>query len=102
VDEESIRALEASVKNELGSRESPRSLDGGGEEVNAGASGGYKDILLRTLSPSLVAQGAAMPVPSPARVSALRRDADKPVFSTRGSRGLALGSVFFTLGSRRG
>jgi hypothetical protein len=85
VDEESIRALEASVKNELGSREAPHGADGAGEEVDEAASGGYKDILSRTLSPLLVAQGAAMPVLSPARVSALRRDADSALRSSPSS-----------------
>jgi hypothetical protein len=92
VDEESVRALEASVKNELGSREAPRGADGGGEEVDEGGLGGYAELLLRTLSPSLVARGAAMPVPSPARVSALRRDADSALRASPSSSLLGLSS----------
>ncbi|KAG9207008.1 hypothetical protein G6514_000299 [Epicoccum nigrum] len=76
VPEGSIRALEAGIKNELGPRESPPALGQAGEGVDVGASGGYTDLLLRILSPSLLAPSAAAPLPSPARVSALRHDAD--------------------------
>lgn len=76
VPEESIRALEASIRNKLGPREAPPAVKGRGGEVDEGASGGFTDVLLRTLEPSLGASSAAVPFPSPARVSALRRDAD--------------------------
>ena len=74
--EESIRALEVSIKNELDPRSSSPDVEQAGEEANVGASGGYTGLLLRTSSPSLAALSAATPLPSPARVSALRRDAD--------------------------
>ena len=79
VAEVSIRALEASIRNELGPRESPPALEDGGEEVDDGPSGGFADLLLGTLSTSLDAPSAAAPLPSPARVSALRQDADSAV-----------------------
>ena len=76
---ESIRALEASIRDELGPREPLPALDEGDREVDEDASGGFADLLLGTLSTSLGAPSAVAPLPSPARVSALRRDADSAV-----------------------